>query len=262
MVNKKTWNATTWKHCDVYLEPIKHIYIEKKEPHRTFKSVSSVLHMVEPVFEVEKVALAISRQSDEKRKPQYVGLSYQDILDLWVKINFESTEYGTAVHNYMEHFLLSNGLYKAKDEFESSLSNAWYDLDIDTGQTMYCERTLHSHEYYLSGTSDIIIDYEYDFFGVFDFKTNENFTFHNPYNQMLLKPLEYLNYSKYAIYTIQLSIYAFLYQLEFPTKKVKELAIIYWDRNEKVFKKYPCIYLKDVAAKLVNNFKYDIMKNS
>ena len=47
----------------VYLEPIEHVYIHKKTKQK-FKSVTTVLSMLEPEFNSEQVALAISKICD------------------------------------------------------------------------------------------------------------------------------------------------------------------------------------------------------
>ena len=53
----------------VYLEPIEHVYIHR-ETGKKFTSVTKVLSSIEPHFEVDRIAEAISKQSDSKKKKQ------------------------------------------------------------------------------------------------------------------------------------------------------------------------------------------------
>ena len=59
------WDSQVW------LEPEEHVYIHK-ETEIKYKSVTTVLSMLEPEFPEEEVALRISQQSDDVKKPQYV----------------------------------------------------------------------------------------------------------------------------------------------------------------------------------------------
>ena len=101
--------------CDVYLEPIEHVYIHRKTGEK-FKSVTTVLSMLEPHFPAEEVALRISLQPDEVRKPEYKGMTQQQILDEWVRINKEANEYGTEIHEILERYLLANKIYIPKND--------------------------------------------------------------------------------------------------------------------------------------------------
>ena len=61
----------------VWLEPEEHVYIHK-DTNVKYKSVTTVLSMLEPHFDTEGVAQAISLQSDEDKKPEYIGMSKTD----------------------------------------------------------------------------------------------------------------------------------------------------------------------------------------
>ena len=88
--------GTKWE-SEVYLEPIEHVYVHK-ETGVKYKSVTTVLSMLEHHFDSDTVAEAIANQSDDVKKPEYVGMTKQQILDEWVRINREANEYGTEVH--------------------------------------------------------------------------------------------------------------------------------------------------------------------
>ncbi len=75
----------------VWLEPEEHVYIHK-DTEVKYKSVTTVLSMLEEHFDTEAVARAISLQLDENKKPEYIGMSKQEILDEWERINREANE--------------------------------------------------------------------------------------------------------------------------------------------------------------------------
>ena len=78
----------------VWLEPEEHVYIHE-DTEVKYKSVTTVLSMLEPHFDTKGVARAISLQLDENKKPEYIGMTQQEILDEWERINREANEYGT-----------------------------------------------------------------------------------------------------------------------------------------------------------------------
>ena len=87
----------------VWLEPEEHVYVHK-DTEVKYKSVTTVLSMLEPHFDTKGVARAISLQLDENKKPEYIGMTQQEILDEWERINREANEYGTEVHEILERY--------------------------------------------------------------------------------------------------------------------------------------------------------------
>jgi hypothetical protein len=111
--------------------------------------------------------------------------------------------------------------------------------------------------------SDIIIDIDEIFFDVLDHKTNRVFNFFNPYGyETLYKPFDHLQSCQWSIYTLQLSVYAYMYELEFPKRKCRQIVILYWDKEKEAFEKIHVMYLKHEARKLIEMHHYNIMKNA
>ena len=104
----------------VYLEPIEHVYIHKKTKQK-FKSVTTVLSMLEPEFNSEQIAEAISKQDPSKKKEQYQNMSKEEILAEWKRINDEANVYGTRIHEIMERYLLANKIYFTKNDYEKEI---------------------------------------------------------------------------------------------------------------------------------------------
>lgn len=250
----------------IYLEPIAHKYYHRITG-KVFKSVTTTLSSIEPHFDAEGIALSISKQLDTVKQQRYIGLSQQQILDYWQFLNDEANIYGTKVHDIVERYLLANKWYfpPNNDEgiFEQKVIDGYNALQIEEGQTMWPERILFSEQYELAGTSDLIIDIDDVFFDVADYKTNRVFNFYNQYGyETLHKPFDHYQSCQYSVYSLQLSVYAYMYELEFPKRKCRQIYVLYWDKEKMNFTKIPITYVKHDAKKLIELHHYNVMKNS
>lgn len=85
--------------------------------------------------------------------------------------------------------------------------------------------------------------------------TNRVFNFYNPYGyECLLKPFDYLQNCQWSIYTLQLSTYALMYEME-TGKKCRQIWVGYWDKTIETFQKIQIMYLKHEAKKLLEGHK-------
>lgn len=240
------------RECEVYLEPIEHVYISKIDGTK-YKSVTTVLSMLEPEFNSEEVAEAIVRQDPSKKKEQYQNLTKEEILLEWKRINDEANVYGTKIHELMERYLLANRLYIPKDDFERNIITSFQKIDPMTKGKIYPETVLFSKPHSIAGTSDLIEDCD-SYFNVYDYKTNKDFNFISKYDHWLNKPLSYLSDCQYNIYSVQLSIYAYMYQLE-TKKKVGRLGLFYLDPITLEFRIIPVPYLALEAKTLLDYWR-------
>lgn len=239
----------------IYLEPIKHQYHHKVSG-KIYKSVTTTLTSLEPHFDSNSISLAISKQSDKVKQAKYIGLRQEDILTLWEKINNEANIYGTKIHNIIEEYLLANKWQFFDDtedgKLKQSVIDSFNELKIDEGVCMYPERILFSERYELAGTSDLIIDIDDVFFSIWDWKTNREFNIYNKFGGVTLNsPFDYLQASQFSIYTLQLSVYARLYEMENPKRKCRDINIAHWDKETCKFVRIPIMYMKNEAQKLI-----------
>jgi hypothetical protein len=248
--------GTKWE-SDVWLEPVEHKYYHKKTG-ESFKSVTTVLSMLEPHFDTEGVAYAISQQSDDVKKPEYIGMTKDEILAEWERINREANEYGTEVHEILERYLLADRIYIPKNEYEREIITKFQEVDDMTG-TVYPEAVLFSEKYKIAGTSDIVEDCG-EYFNILDFKTNKKLNFISPYNQWLNKPVSHLSDCQYNVYALQLSIYAYMIQMQ-TRKKVGKLQIYYLNpEKDYTFEKINMPYLGRDAKAVLDHW-LEIQKN-
>lgn len=242
----------------VYLEPIEHVYIHR-ETGKRYTSVTRVISMIEEEFDTESVATAISLQADDdpKKNPTYIGMTKDRIVSYWQEINDAANEYGTRVHEIVEKYLVAKKWYFPEDEFEKKVIAAYEALNIDEGKFMWPERILFSEEYELAGTTDALIDIDDVFFDVGDWKTNKEFNYFSKYGKMLLKPFDHLQDCQFVVYTIQLSTYALMYEME-TGKKCRQIWIGYFDKETCTFSKINLMYMKHEAEKLLKLHKYNL----
>jgi len=247
----------------VYLEPIEHVYIHR-ETGKKYTSVTKILSSIEHEFETEEVALRISKQSDNNpaKNPDYVGMSYEEILDYWQWLNDTANEYGTFVHETVEKYLLAQKWYFPENhpeygDLEAKAIKAYENLKVDEGICIYPERIMFSEKYSLAGTADLKIDIDEEFFDIGDWKTNKKFEFFNPFGgQCLKKPVDHLQQCHYSIYSLQLSIYAYMCEEE-TGMKCRQIWIGYWSRETEEFTRIPIMYLKSEAKMILELHKYN-----
>jgi len=238
------------RNSKVWLEPEEHVYIHK-DTNVKYKSVTTVLSMLEPEFPAEEVAYRISQQSEDVRKPQYKGMNQQQILAEWKRINDEANEYGTEVHEILERYLLADKIYIPKSDYEREIITKFQKIDPMTKGTIYPETILFSEKHELAGTADIIEDCG-DYFNVWDFKTNKKVNYVSDYGHWLNKPLTYLSACQYNIYGLQMSIYAYMFQME-TGKKVGRMGLLYLNpEKDYEFEIIPVPYMGLEAKKVLD----------
>lgn len=246
--------VSLWK-GPVYLEPIEHVYIHR-ETGEKFTSVTKVLHNLVNPFDEDAVAEAIVKQPDSRKKEKYLNMGKEQILEYWHFLNDQANEYGTRIHELLEEYLFKDKFLFPKDEVDQKILAAYDNLNVDEGEHMWPERIMFSAEHKLAGTADLIIDIDDYFFDVGDWKTNIRFDFYDSFgNKCLKKPLQHLQDCHFSIYTVQLSIYAYMYELE-TGKKCRQMWIGYWDRETHTINRIPLMYLKNEAKKVLDFHKF------
>ena len=240
----------------VYLEPIEHVYIHR-ETGKKYNSVTKAIASIEPHFDSDAVSQAIVNQADNVKQERYIGMTQTQILDYWQMLNDEANTYGTKVHDVVEKYLKADKWWFPEDELSKKVIEGYNNLNVDEGIRMQPERIMFSEEFELAGMSDLIVDIDPVFFDVGDWKTNRVFNFFNPYgHETLLKPFDHLQNCQWSIYTIQLSVYAYMYEME-TGKKCRQIWVGYWDKISMTFQKIQIMYLKHEARKLLELHKYN-----
>lgn len=116
--------------------------------------------------------------------------------------------------------------------------------DFMNAVKVYSEQLVWIDEYKVAGTADLIIEHNDYEFSVGDFKTNKSIDFYNKFGQRLLNPISHLSDCNYNIYSLQLSLYAYLFSLK-SGKKCRKLFLMHLKDDK--WNYIPC-----------NNMEYEI----
>ena len=168
-----------------------------------YKSGTGFIHLYQKEFDSIGVATRVAARE---------GVTVEEILDKWKKNSQDACEYGTSVHLVMENYLKTNIrvpehslLYDSFDEIVGDMKK-W-------AKAIHSEKILWNDEFKLAGTADLIIDHNKNEFSVGDFKTNKAINFCSDFGERLLHPISHLSACNYNLYSLQLSLYAYMYSL-------------------------------------------------
>lgn len=234
----------------VTLNEENHTYRDSINPNRRFISVTTLIGKYEHEFDEDFYAEKIAQRD---------GTTKAVILAEWKCINEEANEYGTNLHKIMERYLLNqHKLYIPQGDFEKLVISAYQQLNITPDHKKLKPEYVMSYPFDelrgLAGMCDIIEDVDEMYFNIWDFKTNKKFNYVDQYKKWLKFPLDHLSQCQYNIYAVQLSIYAYLYELE-TGKKCGRMGLLYWQRKEEKFEIIPINYMKREITTLFNHFR-------
>jgi hypothetical protein len=227
----------------IYLEPVEHKYFNR-ETGEQYMSISSILARYKPKFEEDRIAAAIARRDGRKK---------EDIIAEWRATNKTATDFGTyQVHNPIEDWIKAKGFYFPEDDYAKKVIESFKKLDLLRSETVMAEEVLWIDEKKIAGTSDLILDYG-ECFDVNDYKSNKKLTYRSDYAKWMLGKLSHLSDCSYNAYAIQLSFYAYMYELR-TGKKLRELKILWWNRDTMEFERVPLPYMKYEVLEILNDF--------
>jgi hypothetical protein len=240
---------------NVILREEDHKYINLDNLDYQYTSVTRILHHYEQPFDAD---------FHSKRVALREGRTQQEVLDEWKEINRIAVEYGKKVHAIMErHLLNKQNMYIPRDDFERTILEEFDKIKLLKNHRILNPEYVLSHPVTevkgFAGCADVIEDVDELKFNVWDFKTNRELNFETQYNEWLKFPLTHLSQTKYNIDCLQISTYAYFYELE-SGKKVNALGVIYWDRGDViesttgVWKVLYLPYLKTDVKNLINHF--------
>jgi hypothetical protein len=84
--------------------------------------------------------------------------------------------------------------------------------------------------------------------------TNKKFEYENKYGEYLHFPVNHLTHCQYNDYTLQLSVYGVMYEME-TGRKFNRAGLFYWDKFSQSFKLIPVAYMKREAEMLIDHYK-------
>lgn len=217
----------------------RHSYVNT-DSELNYSPVTALINTFKEVFDVDKQSKIVAERE---------GVTQEEIIKRWDTIKKTACDYGTNLHNKVESYIVSKGREYSDDEHVIKFIKK-SNLKL---KNVLSETVVFNHEYRVAGTADIIVD-KGSTFDILDLKTNKNFRFDSKFNKTLLSPLEHLPECEYSIYSLQVSTYAYLYHC-MTGKKVGNLSIYWYSREDDDFFYYPTLYLYNDVKSMLNAFK-------
>lgn len=179
----------------------------------------------------------------------------------------ESCSRGTLIHYEKEMSFYGRnkfdfGKYGFKDlvgDFECRKD--YYHLDLENGVYPEYLISLKSRDGLLrvSGQSDLVIRQGNDLY-IIDWKSNAKIDKTSYYDRskkshvMMKFPLNHLQDCNFNVYSLQLSLYAYMLQQIYPELVVKGLKLVHIDHDNNQHE-YDCEYLKEDVEKMLKHYK-------
>ena len=204
-------------------------------------SVTTLLGKYKTPFDKDKHSLRVAERE---------GVSQEMVLEMWEKENKRATDRGTKIHKLMENYVSFgeksedyDWLYKSYDKVIS--------YSVDRFKKIYSENLLHNDEFKIAGTADLIYDHG-DYFTIGDFKTNKKFKYSSDFNEHFKDPVDHLTYCEFNNYALQMSMYAYMYEIT-SGKKCKKIVVFYLKEDKWI--PIHCNYLKSDIKNILSNYR-------
>lgn len=196
-----------------------HTYTDPIEDFK-YTSVTRWIEKFKPKFDEQKMAAKVAARE---------GVPVELVLEAWEKKRKDSGDFGTKVHKALETFHLTG---KVNKEFADILHGfRGLNVEIDKKKTFF-EKLVFNKKLKIAGMSDIIMhNKDKKTFNVYDFKTNKKLRYVSPFSDSMLEPISQYPCSEYFTYSLQLSMYAYLYKLMSGLEPLR-LKIFWYQREE------------------------------
>ena len=206
-----------------------HSYLDV-ETKKRFKSVTQTIHHYANEFDPDgSITANFAKEHD---------LSVEEIEEYWRIENRISTAYGSKVHLAMEDYII-HGIFPKKEKYKWMVEQF---SQIEFKGKLKAEALIYSKEHMIAGQVDVTENLGDGWISIWDFKTNKKLDKVSEYGQYMKHGLWHLSDCNFNHYQIQLSMYAYIYELK--GMKIKDLNIIFINRDTKKLEIHTCKYLK------------------
>jgi len=235
-------------------------------------SVTTLIEMFAEEFDEKKVAYNCSIGKSKTKK--YIGLSVNQILDLWDSENKRSTALGSKYHLQKENNLIENPLQKRNGllyPVYPPIISGERKLSIPQKlvEGVYPEHMMYLKSAKICGQSDRV-EIIKNFIDVYDHKTNKKLEFEGWKNyqgksKKMKSILAHLDDCNFIHYSIQLSIYMYMikkhnYNL-IPRNLVLEHATFVVEKYDSFgFPEYSLDYFGNPIVEDVTSYKLEYME--
>lgn len=186
-----------------------------------------------------------------KQKAGALGISVQEVIEMWERKGKESRDLGTAMHKKIENYY--QGIDSANDDAFNLFRIFANNIKLVPYRT---EWAVYDWEYKLAGTIDFV-DYQNGEYTIYDWKRSDKIIASgmpiktNKYGEKGNYPLEHIDNSPYYHYALQLSLYKFILDRNYGIKVDKlRLGIFHPTYNKPYLLEVP--YLENEIDTIFN----------
>ena len=217
-----------------------HTYTNSKTQER-YISVTTLLGKYKTPFDKDKHSLRVAERE---------GVTQEMVLEMWQKENKKATDRGTKIHKLMENYVSFGEKTEDYDWLYKSYDKA-VSYTIERFKKIYSENLLYNDEFKIAGTADLIYDHG-DYFTIGDFKTNKKFNYTSDFNEHFKSPIEHLLYCEFNNYALQMSLYAYMYEIS-SGKKCKKIVVFYLKEDKWI--PIHCNYMKSDIKNILQHYQ-------
>lgn len=201
----------------IYFTEEGHKYYSNDSDNIDWTSVTTLLELFTEEFDERKVATKCS--TGEGKTKKYIGLSVDDILDIWQKENKRATDLGSRYHYKKEKELIDNPLQERDGILYPVYppimhGNKKLSIPQQLNEGIYAEHMMYLKSAKICGQSDRV-EIIKNFIDVYDHKTNKKLEFEGFKNRLgvskkMLRILKHIDDCNFKHYSLQLSIYMYM----------------------------------------------------
>lgn len=220
-------------------------------------SVTSVAHAMFPEFDTRAVIANMSEQS--RSKPAYAGLSDIEIALKWRANGADASDRGTAMHAAVET-AFNTGCWSTDPALqkEMRLARDFYNKEIRAkGITIWrTEPIVFREEPLLAGSVDCLVRLANGRYGIMDWKRSREIAMgKHGRNGFGAPPFQHLENVNFVIYSIQLTLYAFLFRDDYGLDvDMDELYIVVFHPNQETYLKIKAMDVRRETQWLLTNY--------
>tara|TARA_Y100001970_G_scaffold275829_2_gene377599 strand:+ start:11229 stop:11933 length:705 start_codon:yes stop_codon:yes gene_type:complete len=207
---------------NITLDRNSHTYNLASNPNLEFTSATTFVSQFFEKFDAEKIANRLVKVS-----PKYMGMSAQEVLQLWK----DAADHGTIVHEELENNILNK---EPVTERKAIHGINWLNkFKMKSEFNIYPEVIIYSEELKLSGTIDLLLfDKKNNKYIIMDWKTSKSISTKSYGGKKGIKPATAdIHDTKFNLYALQLSLYRYLLE-KYYNLEVSEHIIVHLKDEE------------------------------
>lgn len=217
-------------------------------------SVTTFIGQFKKPFEKEFWAMSTA----QKR-----GITMQEVMEEWDSISLRACNKGSKFHafaeNYISNKILHNTIYdfdldtQAYEKIESQFLT-FYEESKENLIPIRSELCVGSRDLGICGMVDQLY-YSTTLNGlvIFDWKTNKKMNYTSKYNNFMLDPISHLPECEFSTYSLQLSLYKYIIELE-TTLEIKDCFIVWFNEKNDTYKLIKC---EDYRKEIIDMLNYN-----